>query len=64
MQQWITIALGLLKSGKLKLRRTVDQGDLIKTSWRMVRKVRPVHEEVLLDGTAQSVSRDRSGRPD
>ena len=26
-----------------------------KTSWRMVRKVRPVHEEILLDGTAQSV---------
>ena len=35
----------------------------------MVRKVRPDHEEILLDGTAQSVSngetlRDRSGRPD
>ena len=40
-----------------------------KTSWRMVQKVRPDHEEVLLDGTAQSVRngetlRDRSGRPD
>ena len=40
-----------------------------KTSWRMVRKVRPEHEEILLDGTAQSVRngetlRDRSGRPD
>ena len=40
-----------------------------KTSWRMVRKVRPCHEEILLDGTAQSVRneevlRDRSGRPD
>ena len=37
-----------------------------KTSWR---KVRPGHEEILLDGTAQSVRneevlRDRSGRPD
>ena len=35
----------------------------------MVRKVRPDHEENLLDGTAQSVRngetlRDRSGRPD
>ena len=35
----------------------------------MVRKVRPDHEEILLDGTAQSVKngktlRDRSGRPD
>ena len=40
-----------------------------ETSWRMVRKVRPGHEEILLDGTAQSVRdeetpRDRSGRPD
>ena len=40
-----------------------------KTSWRIVRKVRPGHEDILLDGTAQSVSneetlRDRSGRPD
>ena len=40
-----------------------------KTCWRMVRKVRPDHEEILLDGTAQSVRneetlRDRSGRPD
>ena len=36
-----------------------------KTFWRMVRKVRPGHEEILLDGTAQSVRngetlRDRS----
>ena len=35
----------------------------------MVRKVRPDHEEILLDGTAQSVRneevlRDRSGQPD
>ena len=35
----------------------------------MVRKVRPGHEEILLDGSAQSVRneetlRDRSGRPD
>ena len=40
-----------------------------KTSWRMVRKVRLGHEEILLDGTAQSVRNeevphDRSGRPD
>ena len=26
-----------------------------KTSWRMIRKVRPDYEEILLDGTAQSV---------
>ena len=35
----------------------------------MIRKVRPGHEEILLDGTAQSVRneetlRDRSGPPD
>ena len=40
-----------------------------KISWRMVRQVRPDHEDILLDGTAQSVRygetlRDRSGRPD
>ena len=40
-----------------------------KTSWKMIRKVRPGHEESLLDGTAQSVRneetlRERSGRPD
>ena len=40
-----------------------------KTSWRMVRKVPPGHQEILLDGTAQSVRygetfRDRSGRLD
>ena len=44
-------------------------GRLDKTSWRMVRKVRHHHEEILLDGTAQSVRngetlRDRSGRLD
>ena len=40
-----------------------------KTSWRMIRKLRPDHEEILLDGTAQSARygetlRDRSGQPD
>ena len=39
-----------------------------KISWEMIRKVRPGHEEIRLDGTAQSVRneetlRDRSGRP-
>ena len=39
-----------------------------KTSWRMVRQVRPDHEEILLGGTAQSVRygetlHNRSGRP-
>ena len=44
-------------------------GQLDKTSWRMVQQVRPDHEEILLDGTAQSVRygeplRDRSGQLD
>ena len=30
IQNWITTVLGLLKSGKLRLRRTIDQDDLIK----------------------------------
>ena len=30
IQDWIMTVLGLLKSGKLRLRRTIDQGDLIK----------------------------------
>ena len=43
-------------------------GQIDKTSWRMVQHVRPDHEEILLDGTAQSVRygetlRDRSGQP-
>ena len=50
--------------------RTCDRsGRPDKTSWRMVRKVRPGHEEILLDGTAQSARneealRDSSGRLD
>ena len=44
-------------------------GRPVQISWRMARKVRPDHEEILLDGTAQSVRngetlRDRSGRLD
>ena len=40
-----------------------------KASWRMLQHVRPGHEEILLDGTGQSVRygellRDRSGQPD
>ena len=57
-QEWTTEATTYDRSGRPD-----------KTSWRMVRKVRPDHEEILLDGTAQSVRygetlRDRSGRPD
>ena len=55
-------------SQKWKTEATTDERAIRETSW-MVRKVRPDHEEILLDGTAQSVRygetlRDRSGRPD
>ena len=61
--------LGLLKSGKLILRCANDRCDLIKLLGEWYEKVRPGHEEILLDGTAQSVRNeetlcDRSGRPD
>ena len=57
-QEWKTETTAYDRSGRLD-----------KTYWRMVRKVRPDHEELLLEGTAQSVRngeifRDRSGRPD
>ena len=61
--------LGLLKSGKTEVKTYERSGRPDKTSWKMIRKVRPGHEEILLDGTAQSVRneetlRDRSGRPE
>ena len=54
-------------SAAMAKRSQQDSGRPDKTSWRMVRKVRLDHEEILLDGTAQSVRygetlRDRSGR--
>ena len=57
-QEWKTEATTYDRSGRPD-----------KTSWRMVQQVRPDHEEMLLDGTAQSVRygetlRDRSERPD
>ena len=57
-QEWKTEATTYDRSGRPD-----------KTSWRMVRKVRPDHEETLLVGTAQSVRygetlRGRSGRLD
>ena len=69
IQNWIMTVLGLLKSGKLRLRRTIDQGDLIKFLGERYDKFDPDHEATILDGTAQSVRygetlRDRSGRPD
>ena len=69
IQNWIMTVLGLLKSGKVRLRHTIDQGNLIKTSWNAVQQVRPHHGDTLLDGGAQSVRyggmlHDRSGQLD
>ena len=69
IQNGMTTVFGLLKIGKLRSRRTTDRGRPDKTYWKMVRKVRLDHEEILVDGTAQSVRNgetllDRSGRPD
>ena len=37
---------------KTEKRRTTDRDDLIKSSWKMIRKVRSGHEEILLDGNS------------
>ena len=37
-------------------------GRPIKNSWKKIRKVRPGHEEILLDGTAQSVRNEETLR--
>ena len=50
----VTTVLGLLKC-KTEIKTFDRSGRPDKTSWRMVQKVRPDHEEILLDGTAQSV---------
>ena len=68
-QNRIMIVLGLLKSGKVRLRRTIDRGNLIKTSWNAVQQICPHHGDALLDGNAHSVRygemiHDGSGQPD
>ena len=55
IQKRIMVNLGLLKSGKVELRRTIDQGNLRKTSWDIMHQVAPHREEPLLDGNAHSV---------
>ena len=54
VQNWIMTVLGLLKSGKVRLRRTIDQGNLIKLLGVWYNKFVLI-TETLLDGTAQSV---------
>ena len=61
--------LGLLKTLKAEVASHDRSGQPDKTSRSMVQQVRPDHEEILLDGTAQSLRygetlRDRSGQLD
>ena len=63
------IVLGLLKSGKVRLRRTIDRGNLIKLIGMQCNKFCPHHGDALLDGNAHSVRygemiHDGSGQPD
>ena len=61
--------LGLFQSGKVRLRRTIDQGNLIKLIGVWYKKFVLITRETLLDGDARSVRyggilRDQSGQPD
>ena len=49
------IVLGLLKSGKVRLRRTIDRGKPDKTSWNAVQQICPHHGDALLDGNTHSI---------
>ena len=69
IQKRIMVDLGLLNGGKVGLRRTIDQGNLRKTSWDAMQQVDPHREEPLLGRNAHSVRygemiHDGSGKPD
>ena len=55
IQKRIMVNLGLLKSGKVELRSTIDQGNLRKLLGIYCKKITPHREEPLLDGNAHSV---------
>ena len=55
IQNRIMIVLVLLKSGKVRLRRTIDRGKPDKTSWDMMQQICPHHGDALHDGNAHSV---------
>ena len=63
------VNLGLLKSGKVELRSTIDQGNLRKLLGMKCNKFVLITGETLLDGAAQSVRygetiHDGSGKPE
>ena len=68
IQNWITTVFGLPKSGKLRLRRTIDQGNLIKLLGEWYNKFDLITKK-FFSTEPQSVRygeplRDRSGQPD
>ena len=68
IQKRIVVNLGLLKSGKVELRSTIDQGNLKKILGIHCKKVDPHREEYLLGRTAHSARNeetihDRTGQP-
>ena len=69
IQNWITTVLGLLKSGKLRPRRTIDQGNLIKLLGEWYNKFDLITKKFFSTeprnpcGTGETL-RDRSGRLD
>ena len=64
----IMVYPGLLKSGKVEMENTIDQGNLEENSWDSLQKVDPHREEYLLGRTAHSAMNeetihDRTGKP-
>ena len=62
------VDLGLLKSGKVEPRSTIDRGNLRDMSWYTLQKVDPCREEPLLGRNAHSARygeliHDRTGKP-
>ena len=69
IQNWITTVFWSSQEWKAEVTTHDRSGQTDKISRRMLQHVHPGHEEILLDGTAQSVRygellRDRSGQPD
>ena len=69
IQKRIMVDLGLLKSGKVELRSTIDQGNLRQLLGIFCKKVDPHREEPLLGGNAHSARygemiHDGSGKPE
>ena len=55
IQNRIMIVLGVLNSGKVRLRRKIEQGNLIKFLGMQCNKCVLIHGDALLDGNAHSL---------